>query len=615
MYKFLDNIASPNDVKKLKIVELNILSDEIKSFLIENVMKTGGHLSSNLGTIHLTVAMHKVFTTPKDVIVWDVGHQCYTHKILTGRKENFKNLRKMGGLSGFPSPKESKHDAFVAGHGNTALSAAIGIANAKKIKGETGKVIAIIGDGAFTGGMVYEGMNNIRTLDNLIVILNDNKMSISKNVGSMAQYFTQLRANPHYSNVKKNVETVLNHIPLVGKPLKYGMQSVKSSIRKTLYNSTMFENMGFQYIGAVDGHNIKELCQLFKNCKSTQEAPLFIHALTLKGKGFEPAEENPGEFHGVSGGKIKNYEDPDVSPEVSFSNVVGRHIADLAYKNKNICAITAAMKYGTGLQYFYKEHKDRFFDVGMAEQHAVTFAAGLACSGLKPIVAIYSTFLQRSYDQIIHDVALQNANVLFMIDRAGFVPADGSTHQGIFDVAFLSQINNMVIYSPCNYKEACYWAEQLIKKQGPSAIRYARGAESTILSKLDCSNKEYDMYIENDNKDTLFVTYGSETEEVLLAKDILDKKNIKIDICKLCQIHPLPKELLQDIKDYKKIIFAEEGIKLGGVGEHLLYLLQEDDFTGKYIHIGANSTNLTHAEVKQLREIFGLDANSLAKLV
>lgn len=617
MKTYLDNIASAEDVKKLNMNELTALCGEIREFLIESVSNTGGHLSSNLGTIELTAALHHVFTTPRDKIVFDVGHQCYTHKILTGRQEGFAKLRQLNGLSGFPSPRESEHDAFVAGHGNTAISAAIGFANAKKLRGEPGKVIAIVGDGAFTGGMVYEGMNNIRVLNNLIVILNDNTMSISKNVGSVAQYLTQLRTSPHYFAAKRNVEYFLDAIPIAGAFVKKGLQKAKSMVRQFLYHSTMFEEMGFQYVGPVDGHDISGLCTLFSAYRDEQSAPLFVHAVTVKGKGFTPAEENPGEFHGVSAFDVNNLTDPDISPDSSFSTVFGRHLAELGETNKSLCAITAAMKYGTGLQYFYRQHKERFFDVGMAEQHAVTFAAALAAGGMQPVVCIYSTFLQRAYDQIIHDINLQSLNVLIGIDRAGFVPGDGETHQGIYDAAFLSQLTGVTLISPCNYAELCHWTTQLLSQQGPRAIRYPRGGECETLAALGCTGKEYDFYPANTadtvKAKTAIVSYGSETTEALAGAALLRERNAATDVYKLCQIHPLPQGLCEQLLSYDKIVFAEEGVKSGGIGEHLATALQALGYRGVYEHIAVGSRGLTHATVPELREIFGLDAASIAQ--
>ncbi len=609
---FLENINSPKDIKTLDNNQLDVLCNEIRAFLIESVSKTGGHLSSNLGTIELTVALHKIFDTPQDKIVWDVGHQCYTHKILTGRKDKFDSLRKLNGLSGFPSPKESEHDAFISGHGNTAISAAIGMASAKKMCGDNKKVIAIVGDGAFTGGMVYEGMNNVRNLSNLIVILNDNKMSISKNVGSVAQYLTHLRTSPKYFKLKRVTQTVLDNIPLVGRPIRVFLQRVKTNFRRRLYHSTMFEDMGFHYAGPVDGHNLTDLCTLLNAYKNDQSAPLFLHIVTKKGKGFAPAEENPGEFHGVSAFDVNALTDPDLTQDDSFSTVFGKKLVELAEKDDKICAITAAMKYGTGLQYFYRQHKNRFFDVGMAEQHAVTFGAGLSTCGMKPTVCIYSTFLQRSYDQVIHDVCLQNANVLLAIDRAGFVPGDGATHQGIYDCAFLSQLSNISVYSVCNYEELRFWLESLSKEDTPRAIRYPRGSESQKLSTLGCTGKYYDSFVfskTQENNKTACVTYGAQAEQVLNAAE--ESKNV--DVIKMLMVHPLPSGFIEDIAKYDKIIFAEEGIKNGGIGEHVSLALQQKGYKGEYVHLAVDGA-VTHANVNELRALFGLDAESLENL-
>ncbi len=609
----LDTIHSPADVKKLNFKQLYRLCAEIRAFLIHSVSRTGGHLSSNLGTIEMTVALHKVFTTPQDQILWDVGHQCYTHKLLTGRKDGFRRLRMLDGVGGFPSPKESAHDPFVAGHGNTALSAAIGLAEAKKLKGEAGKVIAIIGDGAFTGGMVYEGMNNIRCLNNLIVILNDNKMSISKNVGSVAQYLTKLRTDPRYFKVKRDVETLLDSTPVVGRPIKVSVQTAKSLVRRALYHSTMFEQMGFQYAGPIDGHDIKDLSLIFDAYRQDQSAPVFIHIVTVKGKGFTPAERNPGEFHGVSAFDIKHLTDPDDAPELSFSTQFGQFLAARGEEDKRLCAITAAMKYGTGLQYFYKQHKERFFDVGMAEQHAVTFAAGLAAGGMHPVVSIYSTFLQRGYDQIIHDVNLQQLNVLFAIDRAGLVPGDGVTHQGIYDVAFLSELKNFTVVSPCNYAELIHWLSVLLKQEKPRAIRYPRGAEQPELAALGCSGKAYDVFPAEGSARSALITYGTETQEALCAAKAAVGQGIDVDVYKLTVVHPLPGGFADALMGYDRILFAEEGVRLGGAGEHLAAVLLEKGCTAQYRHIGLPSTGIGHASVEELRAQFGLDADALTQ--
>ena len=473
----LQNISQPSDLKRLNSAQIQQLCGEIRQFLLDSVSKTGGHLASNLGAVELTVALHRIFETPRDAFVFDVGHQCYTHKLLTGRYKRFGTLRQLDGLSGFPNPNESVHDAFIAGHGNTALSVAIGIAWAKKLKGEPGHVVAIIGDGAFTGGMVYEGMNNIGSLDNLLVVLNDNKMSISKNVGALSRYLKRLRTTNRYFDAKENVRSFLDHVPVVGTPLKVAIQNSKAMVRRAMYHSTMFEDMGFEYIGPVDGHNVEELERTLRSIYQ-RPGPHFLHVVTKKGKGYQPAEMNPGNYHGVSAFDPDGMPDPEVAPKESFSTVFGKLLVQEGTQNPKLCAITAAMKYGTGLQFFAHRHPQRFFDVGMAEQHAVTFAAGLASQGMLPVVCIYSTFLQRSYDQIIHDVNLLKENVLFAIDRAGFVPADGETHQGIYDAAFLSQLN-IPVYAPSNYEELQYWLHYLLQDtiSGPRAIRYPHSGQ------------------------------------------------------------------------------------------------------------------------------------------
>ena len=490
-YPLLERIQAPGDVKLLAEKDLPNLCEEIRQFLIQSVSSTGGHLSSNLGVVELTVALHRTLDLPQDKILFDVGHQCYTHKLLTGRRAGFSALRQKEGLSGFPNPKESNCDTFVAGHGSAALSTAIGIARAKKIKNEPGKVVVIVGDGAFTGGMVYEGMNNVSKLNNLIVILNDNKMSISKNVGQMANYLTKLRTDPKYFHAKAHMETVLESIPLVGDALVKGLQNGKQLVRRGIYHSTMFEEMGFQYIGPVDGHDVFMLEQMLNNLRE-QFAPIFLHVVTQKGKGLKPAEENPGEFHAVSSIDLNHLTNPELSPKDSFSTTFGSTLAQLGNEEPRLCAITAAMKYGTGLNFFKHAHVDRFFDVGMAEEHAVSFAAGLASQGLLPVVAIYSTFFQRAYDQIIHDVNLMKLDVLFAVDRAGLVPGDGETHQGIYDTAFFSQIG-IPVYAPANYEELKYWLRYLVQKErGPRSIRYARGDEKPAMAALGCSGNTFD---------------------------------------------------------------------------------------------------------------------------
>lgn len=614
-FPLLERIGSPKDLKKLTTQQVNDLCGEIRSFLIQQVSCTGGHLSSNLGTIELTVALHRVFSTPKDRFVFDVGHQCYTHKLLTGRRKGFAALRQLDGISGFPNPEESPHDCFVTGHGNTALSAAIGMARAKKLQHKPGKVIAIIGDGAFTGGMVYEGMNNIDTLDNLIVILNDNKMSISKNVGSVANYLTRLRTSPQYFKAKADVEGALQNVPVFGKTIINGLQQSKKLVRRVIYKSTMFENMGFQYVGPLDGHDEPQLETLFRNLRN-QSTPLFLHVVTVKGKGFRPAEQNPGAFHGVSAFDVHSITDPDVAPENSFSTVFGEKLAQLGRYDNRICAITAAMKYGTGLQFFYRAFPDRFFDVGMAEQHAVTFAAGLAREGMVPVVSIYSTFLQRSYDQIIHDVNLQKLGVVFAVDRAGLVPGDGETHQGVYDPAYFSQIEGLRVISPCNFAELEYWLEKLVEEgSGPRAIRYPRGGEAKRLSELGCNGTLFEQVVHTDGASSAIVSYGSEVEDSLLAAELSAQNGRPMDVYKLTQIHPLPEGICDALKGYKRILFAEECIANGGIGEHLESALHKAGWTGRFLRAAVPNTGIPHASVAQIKQVLHLDAPGLLQIL
>ena len=613
-YVYLDKIQATGDVKNLPQQELPLLCEDIRSFLIESVSATGGHLSSNLGVVELTVALHRALNLPQDKILFDVGHQCYTHKLLTGRRAGFAQLRQRDGISGFPAPQESECDTFIAGHGSTALSTAIGVARAKKIKGEPGKVVAIIGDGAFTGGMVYEGMNNVSTLNNLIVVLNDNKMSISKNVGQMANYLTKLRTDPKYFHAKARMETALEKIPAVGSDLVKVLQEGKKLIRRGIYHSTMFEEMGFQYIGPVDGHDVLELTRILTNL-SEQYSPVFLHIVTRKGKGLKQAEENPGEFHSVSAFDLDHLTNPEMSPKDSFSTRFGTRLAELGADVPNLCAITAAMKYGTGLNFFYHNIPERFFDVGMAEEHAVTFAAGLASQGMLPVVAIYSTFFQRAYDQMSHDVNLMKLNVVFAVDRAGLVPADGETHQGIYDPGYFSQIG-IPTFSPSNYAELEYWLEQLIKTmQGPRAIRYARGEEKPALAALGCTGNPYDFIRRTADACTVLVSYGAESEEILRAADLLEQQGVAADCCKLVQIFPLPEGLCEELSHYRTILFAEEAVTSGGIGQQLCTALHQTGWRGTFLLRGVDNTHLLHATVPQLREDQGLDAPALAELV
>lgn len=611
----LDKIQAPGDIKNLPAEDMPALCEEIRNFLICSVTATGGHLSSNLGVVELTVALHRVMNFPQDKLLFDVGHQCYTHKLLTGRRAGFSQLRGKDGLSGFPNPKESNCDSFIAGHGSAALSAAIGMAQAKKIKGERGKVVVIIGDGAFTGGMVYEGMNNVSKLDNLVVILNDNKMSISKNVGALARYLTHLRTTTAYYDAKDNVRSFLDGVPLIGIPMKKSLVCAKTLVRRAMYHSTMFEDMGFEYIGPVDGHNVEELERTLRSIYQ-RPGPHFLHVVTKKGKGYQPAEINPGNYHGVSAFDPDGMPDPEVAPKESFSTVFGKLLVQEGTQNPKICAITAAMKYGTGLQFFAHRHPQRFFDVGMAEQHAVTFAAGLASQGMLPVVCIYSTFLQRSYDQIIHDVNLLKENVVFAIDRAGFVLADGESHQGIYDAAFLSQMG-IPVYAPSNYEELQYWLHYLLQDtvSGPRAIRYPRGGESARLAQYPCTKQDYDFLQQTPGAEILLVSYADELEDLLDAAEQLNDASQNTDVLKLVKLYPFTDKLVGAVSKYKTVLFAEECVAAGGIGEHLAYALQQKGWNGCFLHRAVRTACLPHATVPQIKQCTGLGAADIVQAV
>ncbi len=612
-YSILDTIKCSDDVTKLPIEKLEPLCSEVRAFLIESVSKTGGHLSANLGTVEIITAMHYCFSTPKDQFIFDVGHQCYTHKIYTGRKDKFDTLRKLNGLSGFPSPAESDTDAFIAGHGSTSISLAIGLAEAKKIKKEPGYVIAVIGDGAFTGGMVYEGLNNVNSkLDNLIVILNDNKMSISKNVGSVPAYLSKLRTNREYLDVKKGISNTLSKIPVIGEGLKTALVASKSFIRRNVYRGgTFFEDLGFIYHKVSDGNDVIALCSALEAAKRV-EGPVFIHAITTKGKGFAPAEQNPGEFHGVSAFDLDHVPDPDAAPKDSYSTVFGKNLSEMANTNQKLCAITAAMKYGTGLQFFYREHKDRFFDVGMAEEHAVTFAAALAKSGLQPVVCLYSTFMQRAMDQYIHDVMLLKLNVMFGIDRAGLVPGDGETHQGIYDIGIFANYTNTIVVCPSNYSELLYWQKYLIENvYGPKVLRYARGGQDSNTKDYICTKKEFDLISDESHNDNLIICYGRHFSQCLKAKEELKKDGINVDVLKLNVVNPIPQQSILLAENYKNVHFYEEQVQNGGVAGRFGIELLKNKFTNNYsLHCVENYV-VRRATVDQLWQLCKLDSNSI----
>lgn len=598
----LNKMNLPDDLKVLNYSQCEQLCSDIRKMLIDTVSKNGGHLASNLGVVELSLAVHRVFDSPEDKIVWDVGHQSYTHKILTGRADRFNTIRQENGLSGFCRPDESVHDAFISGHSSNSISAALGIATAMKLQGDDHHAVAILGDGAFTGGMVFEGLNNAgKSNVNLVVILNHNEMSISKNVGSLAKYLSTLRTKESYHKTKSAVERVLDKTPLIGQPLKKVVKGSKNAFKNAILHSTMFEDLGFEFIGPLDGHNIEELEQGLRVAKSMNK-PVLVHVNTIKGKGYAPAEANPGEFHGVGSFEIKTG-NPDVVASDSFSSVFGKELTRLGEENKKICAVTAAMKYGTGLQYFAKAYPKRFFDVGIAEEHAVTFCAGLSSMGMIPVFAVYSSFLQRAYDQLIHDLAICNTHAVIGVDRAGLVGDDGETHQGIFDVPLLTSIPNTTIYSPSCYEELRLCLDKGINEdKGIVAIRYPRGNDKSKYDKTNV-NVNYDYH--NSGNNILIVTYGRLYNNVLSACEILNKLDIKCDTLKLVKIFPIEDEIVDIMSKYEMVVFFEESSYYGSIGE------KYSAICGNVLSIAIDGF-VKHGKVDSLLDHEGLSSEKMA---
>jgi len=599
---YLEKMNLPDDLKKLNYSQCEALCRDIRQKLIDTVSKNGGHLASNLGVVELSLAVHRVFDSPADKIVWDVGHQSYTHKILTGRADKFDRLRKENGISGFCRPDESVHDAFISGHSSNSVSAALGIATAMKIHGDNHSAVAILGDGAFTGGLVYEGLNNAGKSDtNLVIILNHNEMSISKNVGSVAKYLSSIRTTERYHKTKNAVERTLDKTPLLGKPLKKAIKGSKNAVKNALLHSTMFEDLGLEYIGPLDGHNLQELEHGLAVAKALHR-PVLVHVNTVKGKGYAPAENNPGEYHGVGSFEIATG-NPDVVTSDSFSSVFGKELTKLGEENKNICAITAAMKYGTGLQHFSKAYPKRFFDVGIAEGHAVTFCGGLASMGVIPVFAVYSSFLQRGYDELIHDLAICNTHAVIGVDRAGIVGDDGETHQGIFDVPFLTSIPNTTIYSPSCYEELRLCLNKAVNEDsGIVAVRYPRGNDKSKYDKSQVNT----FYEYNDNGNgVLIVTYGRLYNNVLGACEILKNNQFECDTLKLVKIFPMEDEIIDIISSYKLVFFFEESYYHGSISE-------------KYAAVCSNIAPVAidnfvkHGNANDLLDELGLSAQKMA---
>lgn len=609
-YLYLDKIKSPDDIKNLNNEQLTLLCEEIRDRMLDTVSHNGGHLASGLGTVELTVALHKAFNSPEDTIIFDVGHQCYTHKLLTGRFDKFDSLRLENGISGFIRPCESAHDSFISGHSSTSVSSAVGVSKANELLGNNHYSVAVIGDGAMTGGMVYEAFNNINKLDkNFIVILNDNKMSISKNRSTISKHLTKIRTEKRYFTFKSGVERFLVKIPLIGKFLKSVVFHVKVMLKNAIYKSNIFESLGFYYMGPVDGHNLSKLSEILEIAKE-QTRPVLIHVKTIKGKGYKPAELNPDIYHGIS--KFDKEQGFSQVKKETFSSVFGDTLLKLAETDDKICAVTAAMTVGTGLNEFSERFKERFFDVGIAEEHAVTFTAALSKSGLKPVFAVYSTFLQRAYDQIIHDAAIEGLPLTLAVDRAGFVGDDGETHQGLFDVSYLSSIPGVTIYSPATYKELKAVIKKRLKNpKGVCAIRYPRGAEKPINCK---EVTDYKGFSEFSSSDISIITYGILTANAVDAMNALKNDGINVSVIKLDTVYPLPKGFIEALKEKKDVYFFEEGIQEGSIAQKTGAELLKAGYKGKFKSYCVNGF-VKQASVENQRKAFNLDTDSIIKII
>ncbi len=595
--------------------DLNDLADEIRHFLLENVSKTGGHLASNLGIVELTLALHSIFDSPKDRIIWDVGHQAYVHKILTGRKHLFHTLRQLNGLSGFPKRCESEHDIFDTGHSSTSISAALGIAKARDLKKEKYSILAVIGDGALTGGMAFEALNHVGNINtDIIVILNDNEMSISQNVGGLSKYLNRLRTDPKYYKVKDDIEYLLNKIPAVGKVVFKTAERAKDSLKYFLVPGIIFEELGFTYLGPVNGHDLKELKIILKRAKNIK-GPVFIHVKTQKGKGYSYAEKNPDKFHGIGPFNIESGKlIAQSSDRPSYSSLFGSTLTALAKENEKIVAITAAMATGTGLRDFAATYPNRFIDVGIAEQHAVTFAAGLAVGGFKPVFAVYSTFLQRAYDQIIHDVCLQNLSVLFCIDRSGLVGNDGETHHGIFDLSYLLHIPNMKIMAPKDGKELVEMIKYAVITDGPIAIRYPRGKSDDFTSiSQDYNIKEMKAEVLLKGKDVCIIALGNMVRTAYEAAKKLQLDHINCTVVNARFAKPLDEDtIIAQCLDVKYIVTIEDNVVKGGFGSQIIELLNNKNINHKNIKLlGIPDQFIEQGNTEELMKKHNLDVEGV----
>lgn len=619
----LEQIKKANDIKKINKRYHETLAKEIREFLIESISQTGGHLASNLGVVELTMALHLSFELPKDKIIWDVGHQAYTHKLLTGRKEQFNTLRNYKGLSGFPKTSESDCDVFNTGHSSTAISAGLGMARARDFKNEDAYVVSVIGDGSLTGGMAYEALNNAGDLNtNFIIVLNDNRMSISENVGGMNNFLRNLRTSRYYKDLKTNVSSGLQKVPVVGQPVENAISSFKSSVKQLFVHDMFFEEMGITYLGPVNGHNIEQLRRVFYDAKKVKGA-VVVHVITKKGRGYSLAEKNPAKYHGIEPFDIETGERIDQNQAAlalnkkTYTEVFGETMCKMARKHPDVVAITAAMKEGTGLHDFAERFPKRFFDVGIAEEHAVTFAAGLAANKIRPVVAIYSSFLQRAYDQILHDVCLQKLPVIFAIDRAGLVGADGETHQGIFDISFLSTIPHITIMAPSSGRELEKAFEFAYALEKPVAIRYPRSCTTYDIEEI-CPGFEHGkaVIVKETQGKILLMGLGSMVQRSLKIADILEENGITADVANLRFAKPFDEEFIcAASKKYEQIYILEENVVHGSLGEKIAVLLLQEHFKGLFHAFALPDDYIEQGTKHELLVQLGLTSSQIAKSI
>lgn len=614
--RIIDKIRHPNDIKRLDKGEYPILAQEIREFLLEHISQTGGHLASNLGTVELTMALHLVLDFPVDKLIWDVGHQAYTHKILTGRKDEFVHLRELGGMSGFPRQCESPCDCFDTGHSSTSISAALGFAEAKEIMGTDETIVAVIGDGALSGGLAYEALNNAARLkSSLVIVLNDNEMSISENVGGMSRYLNKIRSGQAYNEFKAEVEQRIMNIPIAGKDLAMSVKRSKDSIKHLLVPGMFFEDMGITYIGPIDGHNISQMVETLVSAIELRR-PVVVHVKTIKGKGYRYAEKHPSYYHGVAPFDLETGKVKRKKQQPDYTDIFARKMLELAKRNQKVVAITAAMADGTGLKRFQKEYPERFFDVGIAEQHAVTFAAGLAAAGMIPVVAVYSSFLQRAYDQILHDVCIQKLHVIFAVDRSGLVGADGTTHQGIFDISYLSEIPNMTILSPKNRFELEAAFDFAYAWEGPIAIRYPRGEASMRWQEKQEPIEYGKSEILAPGKDIAILAVGNMLSEAEIAKEILMQHGWNPMVINARFVKPLDEALLEALgKTCSLLCTMEENIYQGGYGQAVCAFLKERGLPAEVLSIAIPDRFVEHGSVSQLRELLRIDGKTAAERI